>query len=418
MRVPCAVFGVYLCAQSVIVWGQTPMPLAKLQAEALAQNPSLAAARQRWRAAQAAIAPAGALPDPHAEVQQMNGGSPVPLAGYGDNMMSYVGVGAMQALPYPGKLKLRAAVAASNASALQQSWRQAQRQLREQVADAYIALQQARAVRGVLVRQQQVLAEAEKLAEVHYRTARGPQADVLAAQLEQTKMLRNLVRNQDLRQAAQARLRALVNRAPSAAAITPEPLRPTRLQAPEAQVVAALARGDPALAVQRARLTSAQQATALARKNFQPDFTAQFMWEHTAAAFPDRTMITLGMSLPFFHRHSRQEPELERAAALHAAAQADLQQLQLRDRDRLTEALLAVQSDGQILAIDQQGALPQARASAQAALTAYANGQGDLNSYLTAWREALALEQQYWQTLGAHEAALATVTALTGVEHD
>ncbi|MGH9483813.1 MAG: hypothetical protein ACRD1F_02055, partial [Terriglobales bacterium] len=99
-------------------------------------------------------------------------------------------------------------------------------------------------------------------------------------------------------------------------------------------------------------------------------------------------------------------------------AQAQLQQIGLQDRDRLTEALLAVQSDEQILTIDQQGALPQARASAQAALTAYASGQEDLNSYLSAWQDSLAIKEQYWQTLGAHETALTAVTELTGVEHD
>ncbi|MGH9485098.1 MAG: TolC family protein [Terriglobales bacterium] len=361
MRIAHVVCSVCCLALGLYAWGQAPTTLAQLQAEALAHNPGLSARHSAWRAARAAIAPAGTLPDPQAEVQQMSMHSPVPLAGFSGNMMSYIGVGASQALPYPGKLKLRAAVATSAADTQQQRWRQARRQLRARIADAYITLQQGCAVHQVLLEQQEALAQVEKLAELRYRTARSPQADVLAAQLEQTKLLRDLARNQDLRNSAQARLRALLNRGPDTPAVVPEPLRETQAREPEARILAALDNSDVALAVQRARLSGTQQATALARKNFNPDFSAQFMWEHTAAAFPDRYMITLGMSLPFFHRQSRQEPELERAAALQAAAQAQLQQIGLQDRDRLTEALLAVQSDEQILTIDQQGALPQAR---------------------------------------------------------
>lgn len=405
------------CALGVAALGQAPTPLAQLEAEARAHNPGLQAARQQWRAAQAAIAPAGTLPDPSVEVRQMSVAVPAPFTGLRGDMMSAIGVGAMQALPYPGKLKLRAGVARSQAQAQRQQWQQAARQLDLQVADAYIGLQQARALNRVLRQQQQVLALAEKLAEVHYRTAQGVQADVLEAQLEQTKLLRDLDSNQEMQQAAQAELRALLNRPAAAPAIVPERLRATRLQGGTAQLTAALA-ASPAQAAQRAHLRSAETAMALARQNSKPDFTVQYMFDETASGFPDRYELSLGMTLPWFHRRSRQEPELEQAAAERLAAQAGLEELAQQQRYQLTRALLEAQNEARLLTIDRQGALPQAQAAAQAALTAYGNGKADFNSYLTAWRETLALEQQYWNTLAAHETSLATVTELTGVKHE
>lgn len=405
------------CALGVAALGQAPIPLAQLQAEARAHNPGLQVARQHWRAAQAAIAPAGTLPDPSVEVRQVTVAVPAPFTGLRGNMMSAIGVGAMQDLPYPGKLKLRAGVARSQAQAQRQEWIQAARQLDLQVADAYIELQQAQALDRVLRQQQQVLVLAEKLVEVHYRTAQGTQADVLEAQLEQTKLLRDLDSNQEMQQAAQAELRALLNRPAGTPAIVPEPLRATRLPGSAAQLTAALA-ASPVQAAQRARIRGAETATALARKNFKPDFTVQYMFDETASGFPDRYELSLGMTLPWFHRRSRQEPELEQAAAERLAAQAGLEELAQQQRNQLTRALLDAQNEARLLTIDQQGALPQAQAAAQAALTAYGNGKADFNSYLTAWREALALKQQYWNTLAAHETALATVTELTGVEHE
>ncbi|MGH9487989.1 MAG: TolC family protein [Terriglobales bacterium] len=418
MRIAHLVCSACCLALGAVALGQAPTPLVQLQAEALTNNPGLQAARQSWRAAQAAIAPAGALPDPQIQVQQMSVHIPAPFTGFNDNMMSYAGIGATQALPYPGKLKLRAAVAAGGAQAQEQRWKAACQQVLAQVADAYTSLAEARAVHAVLRQQQQALAQAEKLAELHYRTAQGTQADVLAAQLEQTRLLRDLDDNQEMQAAAQAELRALLNAPAGAAAITPEPLRETHLMDSDPEVQSALLQFDPVLAAQRARLQGTAKAVSLARKNFKPDFSASYLYEHTASGFPDRYMWTLRMSLPFFHRASRQEPELEQAIATHAATDDQYSGLQQRQRLRLTLALLEAHNDEQILAVDQQGELPQARASAASALTAYANGSADLNTYLTAWREELAIEQQYWHTLGAHETALATVTELTGVKHD
>jgi len=46
------------------------------------------------------------LPDPKLTYQQLSVGSPKPFAGYTNSDFAYVGVGASQELPYPGKLRL------------------------------------------------------------------------------------------------------------------------------------------------------------------------------------------------------------------------------------------------------------------------------------------------------------------------
>lgn len=415
MRISCVAVCLFLACSALAA--QAPTPLAALQAEAVARNPALTAAAERARAAAAAVAPAGALPDPEVEVQQMSTRVPAPFTGLGGDMMSYIGVGAMQALPWPGKLRLRAQAARGQAEVDAQGVRQARREVMARVARAYVRLQQARALAGVLTERQHALAQAEQLAEVRYRSAQGTQADVLAAQLRQTRLLAELETNHELAASAQAQLRSLLARPPDAPAIVPERLRPTHVALADGQVLAALGSGDPALGMQQARRGAAGAAAALAHKNFKPDFTVQYMFEETASGFPDRYMVTVGMSLPFFHRRSRQQPELEEALAAQAAAQAGLDALALAQRNQLTEALLAAHSDERILTIDQQGALPQARAAAQSALTAYGNGKADLTSYLAAWQQALDIEQQYWSTLAQHELALVEVTELTGVPH-
>lgn len=46
-------------------------------------------------------------PDPTFTLQQFSIGSPRPFAGYTNSNFAYIGVGASQQLPFPGKLRLR-----------------------------------------------------------------------------------------------------------------------------------------------------------------------------------------------------------------------------------------------------------------------------------------------------------------------
>src|ERR1700730_9480616 len=93
----------------------TPTPLSQLLAEAGANNPQISAADHGARAARQVAPQATALPDPKFTYQQFSVGSPKPFAGYTNSDFAYVGVGASQELPYPGKLRLRGEVAERDA---------------------------------------------------------------------------------------------------------------------------------------------------------------------------------------------------------------------------------------------------------------------------------------------------------------
>src|ERR1700726_872439 len=85
----------------------TPTPLSQLLAEAQANNPQISAANCGVRAARQMAPQVTTLPDPKYTYQQFSVGSPKPFAGYTNSEFSYIGVGAAQELPYPGKLGLR-----------------------------------------------------------------------------------------------------------------------------------------------------------------------------------------------------------------------------------------------------------------------------------------------------------------------
>src|ERR1700689_967241 len=97
----------------------TPTPLSQLLAEAEANTPQIPAADHGARAARQVAPQMTTLPDPKFTYQQLSVGSPKPFAGYANSDFAYIGVGASQELPYPGKLRARGAIAERDADTKQ-----------------------------------------------------------------------------------------------------------------------------------------------------------------------------------------------------------------------------------------------------------------------------------------------------------
>src|SRR5215469_8349427 len=85
--------------------------LRTLIAEARQNNAAIRAADRAIDASRYGPVQASALPDTEVMVQQFSVGSPRPYAGYSNSDFAYIGFGASQELPYPGKRGLRAQVA-------------------------------------------------------------------------------------------------------------------------------------------------------------------------------------------------------------------------------------------------------------------------------------------------------------------
>ncbi len=98
------------CAASA--FGQNaPTSLQLLIVEARQNNAAIKAAESAVQTSVYMPKQASALPDTEVMVQSFTVGSPRPFAGYSNSDFAYIGFGASQELPYPGKRGLRANVA-------------------------------------------------------------------------------------------------------------------------------------------------------------------------------------------------------------------------------------------------------------------------------------------------------------------
>jgi outer membrane protein, heavy metal efflux system len=388
-------------------------PLAKLVEEATKNNPQILAARRAWQAAAQMPSQVSTLPDPEVMVQHVSAGTPIPYWDYRKVEMTFTGFGVSQSLPYPGKLRLRGEAARSQADSLGGQVESVRRSVAEQVKTTYYRLSYIQKTLEILARDETLIDQVEKIADARYRVGQGNQQDVLKAQLERTKLLRDTAESRQQQGSLEARLKQLMNRPPESADIVAETLTETILPYRSEELLAMVPTGNPEVTTHQQMVRSKSLGVELARKDYYPDFNVQYMWEHTASIFPDRYMLSVGVKIPIY-RSRRQNPELAQATEelnqSRREYEAQVQQIYFEVKDQF----LAADANAKVLKIYREGLIPQATATFQAGLSAYQVGQQGFQSLLASFIDVLNLDKEYWRTLADHESALARLESLTG----
>jgi outer membrane protein, heavy metal efflux system len=393
----------------------TVTPLAEVLQEAEQSNPQIQAARQAWKAAQQVPTQVSTLPDPQLQLQQVNVGSPRPFAGYTNSDFAYVGLGVSQDLPYPGKLRLKGEIAKRDADVSQQQLESVRRSVLAATKAAYFQLAYLSKTLGILKGDGELLGQAEKAADARYRSGMGVQQDLLRAQLEQTKLLREITMHHLEVAKAQAQLKELLNRPQSSADIEPADLSETALPYTYDELLAATKAQNPEIVGAERMIEKQKLEVDLAHKDFYPDFNLQYMWQRTdPAQYRAYYMLSVGVRLPIY-RGRKQRPELAQAEAELSRSHSELEVQSQQAASELKVQYETAQKTAEVLKIYKEGLLPQARAGFQAGLAAYQNNRQDFQSLLSSFLDVLHLDEEYWQNTAERETALARLEQLAGM---
>ena len=393
---------------------QTTARLSDLLTEAERSNPQIQAAHQAWIAAQQVPSEVSALPDPQVQVQQFTVGSPRPFAGYTNSNFAYIGLGASQDLPYPGKLRLKGQIAKQDAAVAQQEYESVRRDVLANVKSAYFQLAYLSQTLAILESDGELLNEAEQAADARYRSGMGNQQDLLEAQLEKTKLLREITMHHLEVAKREAQLKQLLNRSQSSPDIATTQISQTPLTYTFEELLNAAKSQNPDIAAAQTVVQKGKLQVDLAHKDFYPDFSLQYMWQRTdPTQYRAYYMLTFGVNIPI-HRSKLHHELAEAEANLNRSrSEADAQSQQVAFELR-TEYDTA-QKDAELLNIYSSGLMPQARAEYQSGIGTYQNDRSDFQTLLNSFLDVLHLDEEYWQTFADREDALAGIEQLTGL---
>src|SRR5260370_34260 len=294
-------------------------------AEAEKNNPKIEAARQGWQAAKQVPTQVSTLPDPQFNLQHVSVGSPRPFAGYTNSDFAYLGLGISQDIPYPGKLRLKGEIAKRDAEVSQQQVESVRRAVLAEIKGTYFQLAYLSKTLAVLEQDGELLKQVEQAADARYRSGMGTQQDVLQAQLQKTKLLREIAMHHLQVGKLEAQLKQLLNRPQGSRDIEPANLTETPLAQTYGELLAAAQSQNPELAGAQKMIEKQSLQVDLARKDFYPDFNVQYMWQRTdPTQFRAYYMLSFGIKVPIY-RSRKQKPELAQAQSQELRARSELE---------------------------------------------------------------------------------------------
>lgn len=388
-----------------------PTPLASLVAEAQADNAQVSAANHSWQAAKDVPRQVTTLPDPSVTYQNLSVGNPLPFAGYTTSNFAYIGIGASQELPYPGKLRLRGDVATQDAAVKETQLDATRATVADAVKADYLQLAYLQKTLGILVENRRVMDQLIQDATAHYQVGQGLQEDVLEAQVERTKIVREITMHHQQMGQLQANLKGLLHRDQDSPDIVTEDLVESPLPPTSDDLLQRVRRSNPQVQVDAGTVSRQSAALASARREGKPDFDLSYMYQNTGPKFSDYYMFTLNVRLPRRRRVDAQVAETsENLAQSRSALDADLQQ-QLAE---VKQQYVTASGDADLLKEYREGLIPQSDAAYRSTLNAYASNRDRFTHVLLYFVNVLNLKLEYAQILAGHETALAHLETLTG----
>jgi len=390
-----------------------PTSLRELIQEAEQKNPQIAASFHAWQASRNVPKEASALPETQLSVQQFSVGSPRPFAGYSNSDFTYIGFGASQDIPYPGKRQLRAQVAEHEADSMEAQTDSVRRTVVGNLKMVYFRLAYIQQTLGVLLKSDELLNQVLETTEARYRVGQGNQQDVLKAQLQHTKILQEVAHHHQEEGLLEAQIKQVLGRPQESADIVAETLTVRRLPYSAAALLQKAREQNPDVRSKQASIRQQETQVELARKNFRPDFNVQYAYEHTGSQTRDYYMATFGIRLP---NRGRQKAELAEAQENQERTRQELDTESQRVLSEVQQQYVRAKTSEEQLKIYSDGLVPQSEATFQSALSAYQSNRQDFEGLLSGFLDVLNLDLEYRSELVEHESALAELERLTGVD--
>ena len=350
-----------------------------------ANNPELKAMQAQADAAQARILPAGALPDPMAEVSllQIDPDHPALLP----NEVGSTRYQLRQRFPLWGKRELSRDIARHQALALGLDRDAAALDLLAKAEAAYVRYWHARAAVAVIDRLIVLLDQIQDVAGVRYAVGLAAQQDSIRAQVERTAMQRDRIERLASRSEAAAELNAALGRRADAPLAEPalQPLLPVANDASLDVALQRVERGShPALIARAEQATAARSSVELERRNRFPEIRVGIGAMQRGSRV-DSYEIMLQVEIPFQQRARRERERESRLLEGAALARADATQIELQGR--LGMAWERWTSATEQRRLIEKTLLPQSEANFKSAMVSYQVGQVDFATLLDALRQ-------------------------------
>ncbi|HET6630579.1 MAG TPA: TolC family protein [Woeseiaceae bacterium] len=353
-------------------------------------NPGLAAAEAAAQAAAYRIEPAGSLDDP------MLSYDAAPLTA-GNNRGLHQSIAVSQQIPWPGTLEAREAAARHESVAAARDADAMRLRIVAQAKSAHAEWRYIGAALDAHHGTRALLRELLATVETRYAAGDARRQDVLQTQVELADLENHLLRLAQERTTIQARINALLDRAPDAPL---PPAAPLTLEAPppslEALKTLALVH-HPELSRLNAEIAASESRITLAEKAFFPNFQVGVGYNGMWDSVDQRPMIGISINVPL--DRGKRRADLDRARAEKRRAGLLLAERRAELLAELAAARAAVVQAGQSAALYRDKLVPLADQYLDATIADYRSGAGAFLNVITAEQRKLETDLEMARVL-------------------
>jgi outer membrane protein TolC len=390
--------------------GSAELAVDALTERVLTRNPTLPQMVAAWQAASAKIPQMTSLEDPFF-------GTTVAPASIGSNQVDFgYRLEISQKLPWPGKLGLRGANAAAEASAVGNDIDDMRLQLTEA---AHVAFYDYYLVyRALAVNQEglELLAAIRKAVEARFKPGLADTQEIYQVDVEIGRQRERKLLLERLRQVAVARLNTLMHLSPDLPLPPPPKAVNVAGELPEAAALraAALVRRPDLLAVTN-RIAAEEASLGLANREYYPDFDVMAAYDTIMGNGPSRDLapqVAVRVNLPV--RCTRRLAAVSEAESRIAQRRAELARLIDQVNYDVQQAYELVREAERVVRLYEKEVLPAARNNVRAAQAAYVPGKIPLIALIEAQRNSVNLQDRYHEAIADYFRRLATLERAAG----
>jgi cobalt-zinc-cadmium efflux system outer membrane protein len=386
-----------------------PLQLPELIREALNNNPELLSTRQRWEAAREEIPQARSLEDPQLSITQWAIPSNFNI---GDADETWYGIS--QSFPFPGKRSLRGQIAAKASEVAEQDYLAKVREVTARVKVAYDQFFLIQKSIEIHREHQTLLEEFLRIADQKYSVGQVAQQDLLKAQVEFSKLHNSLLVLEQEEVSVRAEMNSLLNHPPETVLGRVEDLAYRAFSFTLEDLTKQALERQPELRVANLMIEKSEQARVLARKNYLPDFMVEVSyWDvHTG---PNKWEAVGKINLPWIFK-SKYDARVRQSAAEEARARADQTTIHNQTLFELRDIFTRVKTAEELIGVYQNGVLPQAEQSLEAARIGYQAGKVDFLNLIDSERTLRDLQLEYYSALAQFWRSIAELERVVGVD--
>lgn len=391
----------------------SPLQLDVLVKEVIQRNPNLDATRLRIQAAHEVVHRVQVLDDP--QVMITSDQNKFHKTSDFTPMMSYE---VSQAIPFPGKLRLKGEIAKQVMLQQQSVEITTYRELIRQTKLLYYQLYTNDVSLRINAENAGLVNALIEDGMALYRSGKGEYAEIIKMQLELQMLEEQRLMLEAEKVMFQSMLNALLNRSPT------EPLgkpvasfsKPFNLSFYQAESIALASRSE--LHRMQAMVMEQEKMAQLARRNYYPDFEVGVAYERMNNNFDghvdDAIMFKVGFNLPIWIPE-KQAREVREARANAFANQKELEGMQAMISGKLKELLAKLKSADDKITLYREGILPKVKEAFSALLSSYRSGEGKFLLLLDTWRQAFNAELEYERFLSEREITIAELERAMGM---